>query len=89
MKFDAWLGTFMDNMRDEDVLMITADHGCDPNFRGTDHTRENVPLLVYGKEIKAGSIGYRESFSDIAATVCEMFGVPYDLNGESMLSKLK
>ena len=48
-----------------------------------------MPLLVYGKEIKAGSIGYRESFSDIAATVCEMFGVPYDLNGESMLSKLK
>lgn len=89
MTFDAWLGTFMENMRDEDVLMITADHGCDPSFRGTDHTRENVPLLVYGKEIKAGSVGYRESFSDIAATVCDMFDVPYNLNGESMLTKLK
>lgn len=89
MKFDAWLGTFMENMRDEDVLMITADHGCDPSFHGTDHTRENVPLLVYGKEIKAGSVGYRESFSDIAATVCDMFGIAYGLNGESMLEKLK
>ena len=89
MKFDTWLGTFMESMSDEDVLMITADHGCDPNFRGTDHTRENVPLLVYGKDIKAGNVGYRESFSDIAATVCDMFGVAYGLNGESMLSKLK
>ncbi len=89
MDFDTWLGGFIDGMRDDDVLMITADHGCDPNFRGTDHTRENIPLLIYGKEIKAGNLGYLETFSDIAATICGMFGVPYALNGKSFLSRLK
>ncbi len=89
MDFDAWLGTFLDGMRDDDVLMITADHGCDPNFRGTDHTRENIPLLIYGKDIKPGNLGYLESFSDIAATISDMFGVPYDLNGKSFLSRVK
>lgn len=89
MDFDTWLGGFLENMRDDDVLMITADHGCDPNFRGTDHTRENIPLLIYGKEIKPVNLGYLDTFSDIAATVSDIFGVPYDLNGKSFLSRMK
>ena len=53
-RFDEQLGEFIANMRDDDMLMITADHGCDPGYTGTDHTREYVPCLIYGKEIKAG-----------------------------------
>lgn len=53
-RFDEQLGEFLANMRDDDMLMITADHGCDPGYTGTDHTREYVPCLIYGKEIKAG-----------------------------------
>ncbi|MBR7161023.1 MAG: phosphopentomutase [Clostridia bacterium] len=83
MRLDAWLGDFIRGLREDDVLMITADHGCDPLYQGTDHTRENVPLLVYGKQIKPGNIGERASFSDIAATIADMLDVPYALNGES------
>ena len=74
----------MANMRDEDILMITADHGCDPGYGGTDHTRERVPLLVYGKDVKAGvNLGTRASYADIAATVLEIFGVNKTVAGES------
>ena len=83
MRLDAWLNGFIRGLREDDVLMITADHGCDPNYKGTDHTRENVPLLIYGKQIKAGNIGVRDSFSDVAATVADLLDVPYALNGES------
>ena len=83
MKLDAWLFDFMKQMNDDDILMITGDHGCDPNYIGTDHTRENVPLLMYGKAVKPGNIGVRGSFSDVAATIADIFGVSYDLNGES------
>lgn len=88
MQLDAWLNGFMQGMRDDDILMITADHGCDPNYKGTDHTRENVPVLVYGKEIKPGNLGVRESFSDVAATIADIFEIPYDLNGESFKKDL-
>ena len=88
MRLDKWLASFIKGMREDDVLMITGDHGCDPAYRGTDHTRENVPLLVYGQAIKPGSLGVRGSFSDTAATIAEMFDVPYGLNGESFLSEL-
>ena len=83
MCLDRWLAGFIRGLRDDDILMITADHGCDPAYTGTDHTRENVPLLAYGKQIKPVNIGVRESFSDIAATVADLFDVPYALNGES------
>ena len=83
MRLDAWLKDFIRGLREDDILMITADHGCDPDYKGTDHTRENVPLLVYGKAIKPVNIGERESFSDIAATIADLFGIPYDLNGKS------
>jgi len=88
MKLDSWLAGFIANMRKDDILMITADHGCDPMYRGTDHTRENVPVLVYGKEVKPGNLGVRKSFSDIAATVADIFEIPYGLNGESFKKDL-
>ena len=88
MKLDEWLEGFIRGLHDDDILMITADHGCDPNYKGTDHTRENVPVLVYGKEIKPVNLGERESFSDVAATIADIFEIPYDLNGESFKKDL-
>ena len=88
MNLDRWLGDFMKNMRDDDILMITADHGCDPGYAGTDHTRENVPLLMYGKTIQPKNLGKRASFSDIAATIADIFDIPYSLNGESFFAEV-
>ena len=88
MKLDTWLLGFISHMKEDDILMVTADHGCDPLYRGTDHTRENVPILVYGKNIKPGNLGERNSFSDVAATVAEIFDIPYELNGESFKKDL-
>lgn len=83
-EFDRQLAEFMEGMRDEDILMITADHGCDPGFTGTDHTREYIPLLMYGKQIKAGvNLGTRKTFADIAATVLDIFHVPNNTDGDS------
>ena len=88
--FDGLLTTFMQRMRDEDILMITADHGCDPGFAGTDHTREQVPLLVYGKDVKAGvNLGTRSSYADIAATVLDIMGVRQTVAGESFWDLIK
>lgn len=82
--FDGLLGTFIENMQDKDILMITADHGCDPGYKGTDHTREQVPLLVYGKDVKAGiNLGTRTSYADIAATVQDILGVEQETEGTS------
>lgn len=82
--FDGLLGAFMDKMEDRDILMITADHGCDPGYSGTDHTREMVPFLVYGKDVKAGvNLGTRSSYADIAATVLDIFGISKGVEGES------
>ncbi len=84
--FDEQLKTFMDNMRDGDVLMITADHGCDPGYPGTDHSRECVPILMYGSQIPQGvNLGTRSTFADIAATVVELFGVENTLPGKSLI----
>ena len=84
--FDAELGEFLDKMRRDDVLMITADHGCDPAAKGTDHTRENVPLIIFWKNIRSGvNLGVLESFSDIAATIAEIFGADYKNSGKSFL----
>ena len=87
--FDIQLETFMNNMRDDDVLMITADHGCDPGYTGTDHTREHIPFLIYGKQIRENySMGTRESFADIAATVLELLGVENNTDGNSVASQV-
>ena len=88
-RFDRQIAPFIDNMRDDDVLMITADHGCDPMYKGTDHTRENVPLLIYGKGIAPVNLGTLPTYSDIAATVCDMLGAEYHLCGESVFGRIK
>jgi phosphopentomutase len=88
--FDRQLGELMSRMQEGDVVMITADHGCDPGYPGTDHTREYTPLLVYGDTIRAGvSLGTRKSFADIAATVLEMFDIQESLDGESFWSGIR
>ena len=77
-------------MREGDVLMITADHGCDPGFPGTDHTREYVPFLCCGSGIRDGvNLGTRDSYADIAATVADIFEMKYDGDGESFLEKMR
>ena len=87
--FDIQLGEFLSKMRDDDVLMITADHGCDPGAPGTDHTREYVPLIIYGNNIKCGhNLGTYPTFSMIAATIAEIFGVNLKTKGESLISVL-
>lgn len=89
-EFDARLPEVLDLLKEDDLLIITADHGNDPTFKGTDHTREFVPLLVYSKQFKeTGTLGLRETFADIAATVAENFKVPAPAYGTSFLSSLK
>lgn len=88
-EFDRWLPGFMEQMKEGDILMITADHGCDPGFPGTDHTREYIPLMVCGTDIRRGvNIGTRKSFSDIGATVLELFGIRGGICGESFLHEI-
>ena len=83
-EFDAFLGEFMKKLGEDDLVMITADHGCDPAYTATtDHTREYVPLLVLGEKVKPVNLGTRASFADIAATVTELLGVPYTTPGKS------
>lgn len=81
--FDKWLGEFMRKMLPDDVLIITADHGCDPCHSGTDHTREHIPVLVYGNGIKSVNLGTRSCFGDIGATVLELLKVSGKVDGES------
>ena len=88
-EFDVQLGTFMENMREDDVLMITADHGCDPGAPGTDHTREYVPLLVYGAQIRPNTnLGTYPTFAMIGATVADMFDAALTTKGESLLPRI-
>ena len=88
-EFDAWLPELMAQMGDEDIVMITADHGCDPAYTATtDHTREYVPLLILGKGVKPGNLGTRTSFADIAATVTELLGVEYETPGRSFAKEI-
>ena len=88
-EFDAWLGEFLPKLGPEDILMITADHGCDPSYTATtDHTREYVPLLVLGQTVKPGNLGTRASFADIAATVTELLGVAYRTPGRSFAKEV-
>ena len=88
--FDAALPQIIASMKEDDLLIITADHGCDPTAPGTDHTREYVPLLVIGERFKQGvDMGTRTSFSDIGQTLCEYFGLPALKIGESFLDKVR
>lgn len=88
-EFDAWLGAFLPKLGPEDLLMITADHGCDPAYTATtDHTREYVPLLILGQKVRPVNLGTRSSFADIAATVTELLGVPFQTPGKSFASEI-
>ena len=88
-EFDSWLGQFLPKLGEEDVVMITADHGCDPAYTATtDHTREYVPLLVLGKQVKSVNLGTRESFADIAATVADMLDVELATPGKSFKEEI-
>ena len=87
-EFDGWLPGFVEGMREDDVLMVTADHGCDPGDDSTDHTREYIPFIAAGKRIKPVNLGTRKSFSDIASTICDMLGVTFDCPGESFASQI-
>ena len=89
-EFDGQLATFLDNMREDDLLIITADHGCDPSTPSTDHSREYVPMLIYGSNVKGGvDLGTRDSFADISATVLEYLGVDQkDTKGKSFLKEV-
>lgn len=84
--FDEKLPEIMGKLREDDLLMITADHGCDPGYTvSTDHSREHTPFLMYGKKVEAKNLGTRETFSDIGATVLDYFGIKPEFRGDSML----
>ncbi len=76
--FDASLPALMTELGEDDALIITADHGCDPGDLSTDHTREYIPLLIYGRQIKPVSLGTRSTYADIGATVCDLLGVEFN-----------
>jgi phosphopentomutase len=87
--FDEQLPRILDELKSEDILIITADHGCDPSTESTDHSREYTPCIVYGKGIKAGiNIGTRKTFADIAATILEYFNLSGDIAGTSFLQEI-
>jgi len=83
--FDAFLPLLEKEMRDTDIAIITADHGCDPTWPGSDHTREHVPVLVFGPSIKPGSLGKRETFADIGQSIATHLGLPSLAYGTSFL----
>ena len=84
--FDGRLPQILDKLGEEDILMITADHGCDPGYTvSTDHSREHTPFLMYGKPVTPGNLGTRETFADIGATVLSYFGIKPAFRGTSML----
>ncbi|KXZ39661.1 phosphopentomutase [Alkalithermobacter thermoalcaliphilus JW-YL-7 = DSM 7308] len=83
-ELDAKIPEIIDNLKDDDVLILTADHGNDPTYKGTDHTREYVPVLIYGKSVKQGvNLGIRNSFADIGATIADILNVDMPKAGES------
>ncbi|MBQ8234802.1 MAG: phosphopentomutase [Bacilli bacterium] len=87
--FDSWLETFIDGMRDDDLLIITADHGNDPKTPSTDHSRECTPLLVYNKSTKSNNLGIRDTFADIGKSILDNFNIDNTLNGNSFIGELK
>ena len=87
-EFDKWLGQFILTLRDDDILIITADHGCDPITPSTDHSREYIPLLVLGKHVKPVNLGIRKTYADIGKTVADIFSVNADIAGESFKNEI-
>ena len=90
MAFDEWLPELKAQMKPDDLLIVTADHGCDPTHHGTDHTREYIPILIWQRGMKAAApIGTRQTYADIAATVCDLFGLPDRFGAESFLPVIR
>ncbi len=88
-EFDVWLGGIIDLLKNDDILMITADHGCDPAYdKTTDHTREYIPFIAYGKHIKNINLHTRYGFCDIGETICEYLNVDNNLSGKSFLGDI-
>lgn len=85
--FDSRLPELVPLLKERDIVFITADHGCDPTYKGTDHTREHVPVLMFGKNVKAGFVGGRESYADLGQTAAEYLGLPKLLTGKSFLNE--
>lgn len=88
MEFDRWLGGFLPTLKENDILMITADHGCDPLTESTDHSREYTPLIVYGEKVKSVNLGTRETFADIGRTIADIFGIDSVLAGKSFKKEI-
>lgn len=89
MELDARIPEIVGSLKEDDILMITADHGCDPTTPGTDHTREYVPLLVYGKKLKQGiNLGTRETFADVGASISEYLGIKEPREGTSFIGEV-
>ena len=83
--FDSRLKELIPLLEEDDIVFITADHGCDPAYKGSDHTREHVPVIMFGKKVKTEFIGARETFSDIGQSIASYFGLPPLKNGKSFL----
>jgi phosphopentomutase len=84
--FDGRLPEVLNLMREDDVLVLCADHGCDPTWEGSDHTREHIPVLVYGRKVTPGSLGRRETFADIGQSIASHLGLPPMDYGTSFLN---
>ena len=87
-EFDAWLGSFIGKLKETDLLFITADHGCDPSTESTDHSREYVPLLVYGKKVTPLNLNTHNTFADIGKTIADIFGVEAEISGTSFMNDI-
>lgn len=87
-EFDKWLPSFTERMKKDDILIITADHGCDPGDESTDHSREYVPLIIYGENVMPVNLGTLGTFAEIASFVTEYLEVPFDCAGKGILNKI-
>lgn len=87
-EFDSWLAGFLPKLNNEDVLIITADHGCDPATESTDHSREGIPVLVYQRGRESKNLGTHSTFADIGKTIAEMLKIKCNFAGESFLKEI-
>ncbi len=87
-EFDKWFGEFLPTLHESDIVIVTADHGCDPSTPSTDHSREYIPLLVLGKKVKPVNLGVRKTYADIGKTIADIFGVNAAIAGESFKDEI-